>query len=66
MVLLLREGRERVGKRGREEGRREKGGRERGRGSFLSPPTFPSKSTPLVLYDDDVILLAPSFMHSSC
>jgi len=37
--LFLREGRERVGKRGR-------GGRE---GILLSPPTFPPKSTPLYM-----------------
>ena len=43
--LFLREGRERVGKRGRGGGRGE--GREGGRGSFSVPPTFPPKSMPL-------------------
>ena len=43
--LFLREGRERVGKRGR--GGRRGEGRERGRGSFSVHPTFPPKSMPL-------------------
>ena len=57
--LFLREGRERVGKRG-------KGGRE---GILLSPPTFPPKSTPLnasyIYMTAGIPILAPMTISSS-